>query len=210
LLLSFNMPSYAQWKSYYPEGTSSKKQQEKTDNEKNKQLFDTHFFNALKAKSLEDYDEALKHFGKCIKLDDKNSIPFYESAIINTANGSYTIAIEQIKIAEGLDPRNRWYSLLYAEILFNKQDFVNAAIQYKKLIALEPGNEELYFRLSDTYIYSNNFKKAIGVYNNLEAYKGIDKALSMQKHKLYRELNDIKGAINELSAIRNVFPDDVE
>ena len=32
----------------------------------------------------------------------------------------------------------------------------------------------------------------------------------MQKHKLYRELNDIKGAINELSVILNKFPDDVE
>ncbi|MEC7863794.1 MAG: tetratricopeptide repeat protein, partial [Bacteroidota bacterium] len=187
-----------------------KKQEEKGSNEKNKQLFDTHLFNGLKAKSLEDYDEALKYFGKCIKLDDKNPTPFYESAIINTANGSYAIAIEQIKTAERLAPTNRWYLLLYAEILFNKQDFVNAAIQYKKLITLEPGNEELYFKLSDVYIYSNNFKKAIGVYDDLEAHKGVDKTLSMQKHKLYRELNDIEGAINELSAILNVFPDDIE
>ena len=61
-LLLFNTPSYAQWQSYYPEGKLSKKEQEKFDNKKNKQLFDTHLFNALKAKSLEDYDEALKYF----------------------------------------------------------------------------------------------------------------------------------------------------
>ena len=126
------------------------------------------------------------------------------------ANGSYALAIEQIKVALKLDPKNRWYCLLYAEILFSKQDFLNAAIQYKKLIALEPGNEELYFKLSDAYIYANDFKKAIGVYDDLQAYKGIDKMLSMQKHKLYRELNDIKGAISELMAILKEFPDDVE
>ena len=64
--------------------------------------------------------------------------------------------------------------------------------------------------LSDTYIYSNDFRKAIAVYDDLEQYKGIDKMLSMQKHKLYRELNDMKGAIKELESILSSFPDDVE
>ena len=78
-VLLFNVSSYAQWKSYYPEGKSFKKEQRKADNEKNKKLFDTHLFNGFKAKSLEDYDEALKYFEKCIKLDRKNPLPFYES-----------------------------------------------------------------------------------------------------------------------------------
>jgi tetratricopeptide (TPR) repeat protein len=209
-LVLFNVSAFSQWKSHYPEGKLSKKKEEKTDHEKNKKLFDTHFFNALKAKSLEDYDEALKYFEKCIKLDEKAPLPFYESAIINTANGSYDTAIEQIKSAIKLDSENRWYLVLYAEILFQKQDFDNAAIRYKKLIVFEPGNEELYFKLADTYIYANDFRKAIGVYDDLQEHKGVDKMLSMQKHKLYRQINDIKGAINELRTILNVFPDDVE
>ena len=34
--------------------------------------------------------------------------------------------------------------------------------------------------------------------------------LSMQKHKLYREINDIKGAILELQNLLSLFPDDIE
>lgn len=210
VLLLFNTPSYSQWKSYYPEEKSSKKERENINTEKNKKNFEAQLFSALKSKSLEDYDEALKHFNKCIKLDEKNPLPFYESAIINSSRGMYEIALEQIKIATKLDPKNRWYSLLYAQTLFNKQDFVNAAKQYKKLIKAEPGNEDLYFELADTYIYANNFKEAIAVYDDLEKHKGVDKMLSMQKHKLYRQLNDIKGAINELTAMLNVFPKDIE
>ena len=153
---------------------------------------------------------ALKHFEKCIKLDDKNAIPFYEAALINARNGSYDLATEQIKIAVKLDLKNRWYALSYAEILFSNQDFKNSAIQYKKLITLDPGNEELYFMLADTYIYANDFRKAIGVYDNLEKHKGVDKMLCMQKHKLYREINDMKGAIKELESILNYFPEDIE
>jgi len=206
----FSIPSFAQWKSYYPEIKKSKKEQEKTDREKDKKQFYSCFFSAIKAKSLEDYDEALKYFEKCINLDSKNASPYYESAIINTAKGSYMVAIEQIKAAVKLEPRNRWYIFLYAEILFNKQDFENASVQYKKLIALEPGNEELYFKLSDTYVYANEFKKAIAVYDDLQKYNGVDKMLSMQKQKLYRQLNDIKGAIRELNLITDIFPNDIE
>jgi len=209
-LLAFNLSALSQWRSYYPESKGSKKTEEKIDSEKNKKLFDAHFFDALKAKSLEDHEEALKYFEKCTKLDKKNAVPFYESAIINTQNSDYNIAVEQVKKAIKLDSENRWYLLLYAEILFQKQDFDNTAIQYKKLITVEPGNEELYFKLADTYIYAGDFKNAIRVYDDLEKYKGVDKILSMQKHKLYRQINDIKSAINELKTILKRFPDDTE
>ena len=54
-LIVLNLSAFSQWRSHYPEGNLSKKNQEKIDNEKNKKLFDAHFFDALKAKSLEDY-----------------------------------------------------------------------------------------------------------------------------------------------------------
>jgi len=209
-LCFFSVQSFAQWKSYYPESKTNKKESEKKNKETSKHMFDSHFFTALKAKSLEDFDVALKHFEKCIKLDDKNAIPFYEAALINAINGSYDLATEQINIAVKLDSKNRWYALSYAEILFSNQDFTNSAIQYKKLITLEPGNEELYFMLADIYIYANDFRKAIGVYDDLEKHKGVDKMLCMQKHKLYRETNDMKGAIKELESILNSFPEDIE
>lgn len=210
VLLLFTTTSFSQWKSYYPEEKVSKKEQKKAGNEKNKKLFDIHFFNALKAKSLGDYEEALKHFDKCIKTDQKNPISFYESAIINSEKGNYEIAVEQIKTALKLDPQNRWYLLLYANTLFSKQDFYNSAMQYKKLLTLEPENQEIYFKLSDAYIYANDFKKAIAVYNEIEKKRGLDKTLSIQKHRLYRQLNDIKGAITELKNALNLFPDDAE
>ena len=128
---------------------------------------------------------------------------------LNTAKGNYEIAIEQIKSAVTLDPKNRWYLLLYAKTLFSKQDFYNAALQYKKLIDLEPGNKENYYVLAETYIYANDFKKAIDVYNELEDHIGVDKTISTQKHRLYRQLNDIKGAIKELKHILNLT-DDIE
>ena len=210
LFYLISAPTFAQWKSYYPETNESKKGVKEQNQEKDNFLFNQYLFNALKAKSLENFDESLKFFQKCIKLDDSQAVPFYESAVINKEHGNFDLATEQIKKAVAIEKDNRWFVIAYAEILFSNQDFKNAAIEYKKLIALEPGNEEFYFMLSDTYIYANNFEKAIAVYDELEKHKGVDKVISMQKHKLYRQINNMKGAIKELQSILNAFPDDIE
>ena len=202
--------TFAQWKSYYPEAKNKKKEVNNKAIDKDNFLYDTHLFNALKAKSLENYEEALKQFQKCIKLNTKQALPFYESALINKNQGNLDLAQEQIKRATTLEKNNRWYQLTYAEILFSKQNFKNAAVEYKKLILLEPGNEELYYFLADAYIYDKDFLKAIVVYDDLEKNKGVDKMISMQKHKLYMELQKKKNAINELLKLIDAYPNDIE
>jgi len=204
-----NVQAFAQWKSYYPEGKSNNKDV-KQKIEKDNFVFNNHFFSALKAKSIENYEEALEHFQKCIKINDKLAVSFYESAIINKVLGNFNLAVEQIKIASELEPDNRWYQLSYAEVLFANQDFKSASVQYKKLLLKEPGNKELFFLLADMYIYDNDFLKAIEVYDDLEVIRGIDKMISMQKHKLYMQLEKRKYAIKELQNLLDKFPNDIE
>ena len=205
-----NLHAFSQWKSYYPENKSKNNKEVKHDNGKDHLMFNTHLFSALKAKSLENYEEALKQFQKCIKMDDKVAVTFYESALINKNLGNLNLAVEQSKSAANLDVNNRWYQLNYAEVLFANQHFNAASVEYIKLLLNEPGNKELYFLLADTYIYDNEFLKAIEVYDNLELKKGIDKMVSMQKHKLYMQLEKKKYAIKELQNLLEKFPNDIQ
>ena len=210
-LISFQLQAFSQWKSHYPEVKNEKNQKKSNSiSDKNKQLFDFHLFNGFKSKALEDYESALKHFFKAIKINNLSPVPHYEIALIYNSNENYLLAIEQIEKAIKLDKDNIWYLQLFAQTLFNISDFNKAAIEYRKLIIKQPTNDEFYFKLADLYIYSNDFKKAIKVYNELEGVIGISKMLSMQKHKLYREINDLKGAILELQNLLMLFPDDIE
>jgi len=210
ILCLLNVQAFAQWKSYYPEGKNKNNKDVKQEIDKDNFMFNTHLFNALKEKSLENYEEALEQFQKCIKMDDKQAVPFYESALINKALGNLNLAVEQAKTTLDLDGNNRWYQLNYAEVLFANQDFKSASVEYKKLLLKEPGNKELYFLLADTYIYDNEFLKAIEVYDDLEQINGIDKMVSMQKHKLYMQLEKKKYAIKELKNLLEKFPNEVE
>ena len=114
LLCFMSVQTFAQWKSYYPEAKNKKKEVNNKAIDKDNFLYDTHLFNALKAKSLENYEEALKQFQKCIKLNTKQALPFYESALINKNQGNLDLAQEQIKTATILEKNNRWYQLAYA------------------------------------------------------------------------------------------------
>ena len=204
------MQAFAQWKSYYPENKSKNSKEVKPVIDKNDFKFNNYFFSALKAKSLENYEDALDQFQKCIKIDNKKAVPYFESAMINKALGRFNLAVEQIKIAVELDLDNRWYQLHYAEALFANRNFKSASVVYKKLILKEPGNQDLFFLLADMYIYDNDFLKAIEVYDNLELIKGIDKMISMQKHKLYMQLEKRKYAVKELKNLVEKFPNDIE
>ena len=210
ILCLFNVQAFAQWKSYYPENKSKNNKEVKAVIDKNNFKFNNYFFSALKEKSLENYEEALDLFQKCIKIDNNKAVPYYESAMINKDLGRFNLAVEQIKIAVDLDLDNRWYELHYAEALFANRDFKSASVVYKKLILKEPGNQDLFFLLADMYIYDNDFLKAIEVYDDLELIKGIDKMISMQKHKLYMQLEKRYYAVKELKNLVEKFPNDIE
>ena len=210
ILCLFSVQAFAQWKSYYPENKSKNNKEVKAVIDKNNFKFNNYFFSALKEKSLENYEEALDLFQKCIKIDNNKAVPYYESAMINKDLGRFNLAVEQIKIAVDLDLDNRWYELHYAEALFANRDFKSASVVYKKLILKEPGNQDLFFLLADMYIYDNDFLKAIEVYDNLELIKGIDKMISMQKHKLYMQLEKRSYAVKELKNLVEKFPNDIE
>ena len=60
------------------------------------------------------------------------------------------MAIKSIENAISIEPSNKWYILLYAEILFSIQDYNKTSDQYKKLIQIT-NNIEYYYKLAEVY-----------------------------------------------------------
>ena len=98
----------------------------KEQDSKSDYQYKTHFYLALKEKSLENFDEALKHFLKCIKLNPNEAAAFYESAIIYINNQEYKLGLEYSKIASELDDKNKWYLEFYAQNLYNNRELYKA------------------------------------------------------------------------------------
>ena len=95
--------------------------------EKNKFLFDNSFFKAIRLKNLDDFTGALKAFKKCIEIDPLISTPYYETALIYKKTGETVLAEKNIKEANRLSSKNKWYLYEYAQILFQNNKYQEAA-----------------------------------------------------------------------------------
>ena len=202
----------AQQKSFYPEGTknnNSSSKNKEVENNKDEYQYKSFYYSAIKEKSLENFDKAVKYFEKCIKLNPLESAPYYEIAQIYIK----TLPSEGVKYAKKayeFDSDNKWYALFYAENLFLNKDYYNSIKVYKSLISKDKDQEDYYLELAKIYLYDNNLKAAISTYNNLEKIKGLNHYTSVQKHKIYSELKDFKKAAKEITLLLVEFPYDVD
>ena len=75
--------SYAQWKSFYPEKNQNTKSQAYTEKkEKDNLSYNNLFFNALKQKSLENYERSITLFKKCIEKKPDFVEAYYQLSIL--------------------------------------------------------------------------------------------------------------------------------
>ncbi len=202
----------AQQKSFYPEGTknnNSSSKNKEVENNKDEYQYKSFYYSAIKEKSLENFDKAVKYFEKCIKLNPLESAPYYEIARIYI-NTQPSVGVKYAKRAYELDLDNNWYALFYAENLFLNKDYYNSIKVYKSLISKDKDQEDYYLELAKIHLYDNNLKAAISTYNNLEKIKGLNHYTSVQKHKIYSELKDFKKAATEITLLLVEFPYDVD
>ena len=166
--------------------------------DRDKLNYEMAFFNGLRKKALGNLESAAEDFLKCIKLDGSKAAPMYELAMIYNDFNQYSDALFFIQSACDIEQENIWYHQLLADVYISNQKYKAAINTYKKLLKEQPGNEEWHFHLASAYLLDKQLRNAIEVYNDMEQYIGVDEMLIMQKHRIYLELKDKKGAKIEL------------
>lgn len=79
--------------------------------------FQENFFEALKQKSIENYDKAINSFLKCKQLDPSNPVVDHELAKVYSKTKQYPLAEEYALTAVTSEPENFWYADTLIEIL---------------------------------------------------------------------------------------------
>ena len=99
---------------------------------------------------------------------------------------------------------------LCARLLSKQKKYQQAKDIYKSLIKTNKKRDIYFYELADIYILSSDFKGAVKTYNELESIIGINKMLSLQKHKIYMQTLDVESANNELLRLAEEFPEDTD
>ncbi len=81
-----------------------------------------------------------------------------------------------------------------------------AAEEYEELVRDYPEKEELNYYLADALTQAGEIGKAIEAYDALESVMGMNEAISMQKYKLYVQLEKPEEAFKEIEKLAAKYP----
>ena len=134
--------------------------------DKNEKEYMNLYFEAERNKVLEDYDNALELYEKCIKINPDEPSAYNEVAKIYFFLNDWENSEDYIKNAISLDPTNKWYYFLLLDIYTINLSMSNQLDVYEKLLDLDP--ENLNYILAKIQILTDlkEYKKALKYIKN--------------------------------------------
>ena len=172
---------------------------------------DNHFLDGLKALMLEKPEDASRSFEKSLDLNDKNAAAHFKLAEIKAEQNQIANALSHAQSAARLEPGNRYYLELLADMQELSGDWKASVKTWRKIGNLpEQDKMEIRLAVARLYIEQKKFSDAINELNLCEKENGPTPDLFQFRINLYLKKNDLKGAIAESDAWLKTFPDDPE
>ncbi|MDO9153697.1 MAG: hypothetical protein Q7U47_08330 [Paludibacter sp.] len=175
-------------------------------NQELQKKFDYFFYEGLKLKEEEKYDQALDAFRFCLSVDSTDAGVLSETGVLYAIIGLSDEALNCLKNAVKYDPENWWHTVRLINLYSETNDKENAIKIAEKLKSLYPNKEEVHNMLISLYKQTKQFNKAIAALNKLESLTGIEETISFEKFRLYLELKQLKKGIDEIDKLINKYP----
>lgn len=168
------------------------------------------FLEARREMLLDKNESALNLLQEVVKKDKQNDAAYYEMARIYNTLKDYEKSIASAKQAIAIDPKNKWYKSLLADLYEKTDQDKEAAEIYKQLVATEAFDEDLYFHWANLLLRAGDPEKSLKVYNELEKRIGVNEVVVKHKHTIYMAMGDSKKAGKELVKLCNAYPENVQ
>jgi len=123
---------------------------------------------AMRQKYVGDLSEAAAIFEKCIEIDNKRSVPFYELAQIYASAGSQNKSLEYASKAARLEPGNYWYQLACGSLFtqYNQKD--SALVYFTRAFKADSSAVEVKTILAGLYSEKGDTQKADSLFRLLD------------------------------------------
>lgn len=187
--------------------TAQQEPSEALHNDKGQRKFDHFFYQALNAKALGNYDEAIDLFQHCYALDSTNANVLVELGNFYNVLEEKNRALGFFQKAVAYDSDNYYYSRMLAGLskeLGLKQDVVDI---YQELAERFPEKQELLFELANAYSDNGELQEAVDALNRLEKRTGISEVITLNKFRLYSLMKKKRRAFEEIEQIIEKHPD---
>jgi tetratricopeptide (TPR) repeat protein len=170
--------------------------------------FDYYFYEGLKQKDNQQYDQALETFRLCLALDSVDAGAQSETGMLYAAVGLTDDAVIYLEKAVKYDPTNWWHNVRLISVLSDRKNWTRAIQVTNNLQKIYPNKPEVYTMLASLYKETKEYDKAINANDRLESLSGIEESLSIEKYQLYLLCNKPKRAVAEIDKLIAKYPAD--
>ena len=170
--------------------------------------FDYIFQEALRQKLDNKFDAAIDLFDYCRQLDPHSGAVLYELAELYRYVKNDSLAIRSLEQACKLYPSNYWYKDKLVSLYLENRRNDEALKTAEEMARLFPEKGEVLMMLLELYERKNDYAKMVDVLDKIEVKEGKSEKLSMEKFRLYVQMNDEKRAFEEMQALADEYPND--
>ena len=140
--------------------------------------FQDHFYEALKQKSIENYDKAIQSLERCKEIQPENAVVYFELGKNYLAQKKYKDAYDNFEKVTQMDPQNRWAWVGMYDVCYDTHDYNQAIVIVQKLVEFKAEYKE---DLTSLYMNTQQFDKALELINELN-----EKVGKSDKRELYK------------------------
>jgi tetratricopeptide (TPR) repeat protein len=168
--------------------------------------FDYYFYEGLKQKDNQQYDQAIETFRMCLAIDSLDAGAQSEMGMMYATIGFSDKAVQCLEKAVKIDPSNWWYGVQLVSIYSDLKNWKRAIEITNNLQKQYPNKDEVYSMLATFYKETKEYDKAIAAYDKLESLNGINESTSFEKFQLYILSNKPQKGIAEIDILANKYP----
>ncbi|WP_179009516.1 tetratricopeptide repeat protein [Winogradskyella forsetii] len=144
--------------------------------------FQEHFFEALKQKGIENYERAVDALHKCLNLNSKLPVIYFELGKNYNKLKNFGAAEENLKKAIDMQPDNVWFLDELYDVYFQQDDIRNALKTIKQLVKYHPDYKE---DLAALYVREEKYNQALDLLDELDAEFGLSESRDAMRNDIY-------------------------
>lgn len=153
------------------------------------------FFEALKQKSIENYEKAIASLETCEKIQPQNAVIFFEKGKNYKALEKYQLAVENFQKANRLEPNKEWVLVELMHAYSHNNELDKAILIAQSLISF---HNRYYEDLANLYFASKEYDKLLALLDKLDAELGISEYRIGLRQQIFAFTNNTSGQIQSL------------
>src|SRR5574344_1228982 len=168
--------------------------------------FDYFYLEALRLKGNKKYDEAFDLLRHCVALNPHSAEAQFEIGQYYLTLNKMPQCLTAFNAAVKASPKNYWYNQALATTYMQEEDSVKAVETFELMAKRFPTRRDPLLSLMELYNRQSNYPKIIETLNRLENMMGKNEQISMEKFKVYVQMNDNEKALQEIESLAKQYP----